>query len=249
MLDKQNILKELQEVSPAIAILSRENVYSVPLNYFDGLAGNIMQLVNADVAGQSFPVATATPFTLPPDYFNTLAANIIANINQNNVDVTAVESELAEIAPLLNTIDKRMPYSVPQGYFEQLANRALHVRKPAVVIQMNGLKKVLNIAVAAVLTGAIAVSTYILSPSAENVTGQTSNFAALNIPAEVIKVSEAEIVDYLTKNSFGPEVSGLQILPDEDIDIDNIIKSVSEEEIREYLKDNKEETFRKPKEG
>ena len=116
MLPNEEILLELSKISPALTSISRNHVYSVPLNYFDGLAGNILEHIKDDIAGQTFEPA-ANPYILPADYFESLPEAILGKIKKQDV-VSLEQHELKEIAPLLSTLSRQMPYKVANGYFE-----------------------------------------------------------------------------------------------------------------------------------
>lgn len=66
------------------------------------------------------PFNNSQPFSVPAGYFEGLPASILAKINAGE---SAVTSELQELSPLLISIPKEMPYSVPFSYFaENLEN-------------------------------------------------------------------------------------------------------------------------------
>jgi hypothetical protein len=56
------------------------------------------------------------PYSVPEGYFDGLATSVLAKIKgETPVPVT---EELAQLSPLLAGISKRMPYAVPENYFE-----------------------------------------------------------------------------------------------------------------------------------
>ena len=239
----EEILQELRQVSPAIAMPDRPDVYSAPVNYFESLPGNIMQRVRAAIGEQSMHLPADHPFTVPQGYFDNLAGNILSSVTSNR-QPSEVEQELAEIAPLLNTISKKMLYTVPANYFEQ---PVMPVQKtPAKVVSM-GSRESFRYAVAAAVAGIIGVSTWFLAP--ENNNTSIVNATNINVPAAVKTVSDSDIIDFLDKNSFGPEVSSTQQIKDVDVYIDRVIKKVSDQEIEEYLDENQEPVLKNAKES
>jgi hypothetical protein len=248
MSNRDNIKEELFEVSPAIASLSRENVYSVPLNYFDGLAGNIMRTINADIAGL-IPASAPAPFSVPDSYFNNLSDQILGKIRQQSKEQNEFEKELADVAPFLNTISKQMVYKVPDGYFEHLkVNASVAVKAPTKVRSISGVNKVFRYAVAAAVTGILAVGTYLFTANNNNVDTPAIT-SSINIPAAVNNLSDSEIVDYLNSSSIGLDVSATSTSTDAEINIDDYIKNMSDDEIRKYLNDNEEPQKKKAKDS
>lgn len=248
MSERENIRDELLEISPAIALLSRENVYSVPLNYFDGLAGNIVRAINADIAGL-IPPSAPLPFSVPDNYFTNLSEEILGKIRKQNEEQNEFKKELAEVAPLLNTISKQMVYQVPAGYFEQLNIDAPSVvTAPAKVRSITSVKKVFRFAVAAAVTGILAVGTYLFTANNNNIDAPAFT-SAINIPAAVDNLSESEIVDYLNNSSSGLDISATSASIEDEIDIDDYIKNMSDDEIRKYLNDNEEPQKKKAKDS
>jgi hypothetical protein len=113
MENRNNILKELREISPVIADISNQAPYSVPAGYFEGLADRLLQLVKADGTSSVLPKAN-NPYEVPQGYFEGLANNILQR----------VKAEEAGLSPALQQANNN-PYEVPQGYFEGLANNIL----------------------------------------------------------------------------------------------------------------------------
>jgi hypothetical protein len=243
---REEILQELLEVSPAIAKPIRNNVYSVPLNYFDSLAGNIMTFVKNNIAGHSFIQPIEVPFGIPENYFSELPTQILAAIHKDT-QMSEVEIELQEIAPLLNTINKEMVYTVPDQYFSLLIVTVSTIEKITKLRVVKSTKHAFKYAMAAAVTGIIAVSTYLIAPQISKVLNPSENTSSINIAAKIKTVPDTDIIDYLDKNTFGPEVLSLQSLTDEDMDVKNIIQNVSDQDIREYLNANEEQATVKAK--
>jgi hypothetical protein len=143
MTPKDNILKELSELNSSLS-LNQQNVYTVAAGYFDGLAAQVLNRIKAFEAsgaveelGHLSPMlgnmTKRVPYLVPQGYFEELAAKALQSVTESNIDQNAKE-ELASISPLLSGLKKDMsartgysdgPFSVPQGYFEELAAKAL----------------------------------------------------------------------------------------------------------------------------
>ncbi len=55
---------------------------------------------------------------VPAGYFDGLAEDLLRRIKA--LDASSVEEELQQLSPLLAQLDRRSPYLVPAGYFEEL---------------------------------------------------------------------------------------------------------------------------------
>ncbi len=231
--------------------IDRQNLYSVPFLYFDGLAGSVMHSINADAAGQPLSVSRP-PYSSPAGYFDNLAQIIVEKAKASDIS-TEVYAELSHVAPLLATINRQMVYAVPGGYFEQFA-AAVEKQIPQAaktrVIHFSDFRKQLQYAVAAAIIGILAIAAFLFIPADKQVPLDSATSSAINIPAAMNKVGDEEIIDFLDNNSFGPEIIGANtILQDNIIDIEHIIKNTSEQEIKEYLKEYDEPAFDKAKDS
>lgn len=234
---RETILQELQQISPAVANLGRQNPYSLPLNYFEGFAAAVLERISAE--NPSFGPASA-PFSVPAGYFENLAADILDKARAQ--EVQSVPDELNEIAPLLNTISKKPVYTVPGGYFESLeVTIPLKIGQPAAkVIGMSKTRKIIQYAVAACTVGMLAIGGWFYSErqSAATDTAMAIPYDSaiqMDVSQELSQVNEQEIDQYLSE---APAV-GYAISPSspDDIEVDQYIKSTSDEEINQYLQE------------
>ena len=236
MLANEEILLELSQISPALTNISRNHVYSVPLNYFDGLAGNILEQIKDDIASQTLEAA-ANPYTIPGNYFTLLPDAIMGKIQQEQLH-SEVYDELAEVAPLLNTISRQMPYQVSPDYFGSFTiDKAVQkINTSAKIINNGWFTRSYKYVAAAVIAGVLIVSTFLFAP--ETNTEQTSaNYtSSINIPAAVNKVSEADITEFLDNNATIPEASASNLTFDNEVDFLEVLENTTEEDIKDYLK-------------
>lgn len=108
----KHILLELAEIAPTLAAAEKTMPYSVPDGYFDRMADSIVSKVLLQDAAESGPLPT---MQVPEGYFEQLPQVILSRIKAQEGKI-----ELQQIAPVLASLEKRNPYSVPAGYFEQL---------------------------------------------------------------------------------------------------------------------------------
>ncbi len=110
------ILNELKELSPAVAAINRQLPYQVPAGYFDTLADTI----SARIASGASLLETVkeNPYQAPKGYFDLLAATILNRIKAT--EAGSPTEELSFLSPVLNSLDKKAPFSNPVEYFEEL---------------------------------------------------------------------------------------------------------------------------------
>ncbi len=131
MTQKDNILQELNELKSSLVNVTRENIYTVPVGYFDVLAAQVisrikaMEAVNAvEELGYLSPmlgnISKEMPYAVPAGYFEEIAEKALQTVHTNN-HVQSAKEELATLSTLLSGLNKKMPYAVPQGYFETLS--------------------------------------------------------------------------------------------------------------------------------
>ena len=236
MLANEEILLELSQISPALTNISRNHVYSVPLNYFDGLVGNILEQIKDDIASQTLEAA-ANPYTIPGNYFTLLPDAIMGKIQQEQLH-SEVYDELAEVAPLLNSISRQMPYQVSPDYFGSftIEKAVQKINTSAKIINNGWFTRSYKYVAAAVIAGVLIVSTFLFAP--ETNTEQTSaNYtSSINIPVAVNKVSEADITEFLDNNATIPEASASNLTFDNEVDFLEVLENTTEEDIKDYLK-------------
>ncbi|OQP50929.1 hypothetical protein A4H97_03640 [Niastella yeongjuensis] len=105
---------------------ANNNPYQVPQGYFEGFADTVLQRVKQEEETTLSPTlqqANNNPYQVPADYFNNLPAIILDRV-QSPATENAKE-ELDIVSPLLGQIGKKMPFSMPAGYFEELEENAI----------------------------------------------------------------------------------------------------------------------------
>jgi hypothetical protein len=84
-------------------------VYSVPEGYFEGFAEKLMSRIKA---GQQTGALPDKPLATEEDSLQS---------SQPIPEFASPREELESLSPFLSRIDKKMPFAVPQGYFEELS--------------------------------------------------------------------------------------------------------------------------------
>ena len=62
------------------------------------------------------PEGNGTPFSVPQGYFEGLAASVLSRIKAEQAGSAA--EEIAQLSPFLANISRKMPFEVPDQYFQ-----------------------------------------------------------------------------------------------------------------------------------
>lgn len=230
-----DILKELEIVSPVVASIGKNNVFTVPDGYFDTLSGIIL----ASVINEAVAAGDA-----PEGYFDSLSNNILTKI-----EGTAA-NELHQLSPLLAGIkkvnpfevpdnyfdemgneiswqvtadnipaivenaSKEQPFKVPAGYFDQLAyNIVSNIKEQSgakVVAMPKRSTSILKYAAAAVFTGIMVFGVYkSINPAPENGGVINPGMTASAFTQKLENLPEEDIVKYLERNGTQEDIAAL----------------------------------------
>ncbi|MEP7230651.1 MAG: hypothetical protein ABI691_10395 [Ginsengibacter sp.] len=220
--------EELLNLSATLYSLRNENVFEIPAGYFDTVSVNILdkiEQVNPETAEEELRNISTTLYSLkdknvlkvPDGYFDTLSTNILAKTKEQYLETA--DEELRNLSPMLYTLKNEIVFTVPDGYFENFSNNVIEKVNPvkARVVTMKPRNSWLRIAAAAVVTGAIAITSLQIfnTPSNHNDQG-ISTTASTTVPgyikesfqfktekqidAGIAKLSDDDIVKYLEKN-------------------------------------------------
>ncbi len=226
MEQRQQIIDELQEISPFLAETRVSSPYQAPPGYFDSLAVAVLNRVTGEPA---LPMPQAHAYSVPRDYFEGLPGSILAKIHrlqENSSD--AIRTELEEIAPTLSQVSRENVYTVPPGYFE----RGIAIppgEQKAKVVRMNFAKRWTQYVAAAVITGILVTGAFLYTDNRSPVLNQQSQ---VDMPSELNKLSETELVKYLEN----PEQTIATSMAANETPVD--VKKLSDEELDQYLKEN-----------
>lgn len=220
-----HIIQELQEISPVVANLTLQNVYTVMPDYFDNLASEILQQIRTN---KLLEQAKGDTYIAPNGYFTTFPLQMLQKINDTQSKFLEVENELLSIAPTLNTINKTNIYSVPNNYFNESV-QTVTVSQKAKIVSIVQIKKWVGFAVAAIFIGVLAVSIIrSISPTTPEI----------NIAKEVAKTSDEDIETYLSTTPTTDIFATTTII--DDTESVGLFEATSTEEIKLYLQEQPE---------
>ncbi|HEX8356328.1 MAG TPA: hypothetical protein VF610_02905 [Segetibacter sp.] len=234
MENKYNTEEELRLVSPIIAELDRNNIYSVPEKYFQNLADEVIEKINSQTE-PVYHLSNINPYQVPADYFNNLSGKILEKIKVGEGSETEVVREMEGISPLLNTINKKPVFSVPAGYFDHVQMPpSENVQAEAKVVSITGgSRRIMKWAVAAVVACILGIGAFLFSERNSEVM-QAQNMRA---GVEVKSLTEKEIEEFLSKNAMPWETSAANI-KDKGNTIKSAVKEVADKEIQQFLQEN-----------
>ncbi len=243
MTQKDNILQELSELKSSLANITPENIYTVPVGYFDGLAAQVlnrikaMETVNAaEELGYLSPmlsnISKQMPYAVPAGYFEGFAEKAIQSVHEIN-DYQTAKEELETLSPLLSGLNKQMPYAVPQGYFENLAKKinTEETRPVAKIISITSLKW-FRYTAAAAITGIIFLAGFSYF-SNEKVPGGK---ALAKFTRDIKKMDDKQkdnLINFIDAGMNGDETA--QINTDNKTEeVKNLLQGVSDEELKDF---------------
>lgn len=125
MENRNTILNELKAISPVVAEAGFRNVYEVPAGYFEALPGRMLELLKGAEEEVSPVLAEKkdNPYQVPQGYFDNFAASVLQRIKAD--EAKSPKEELETLSPLLSGLGKKMPFSTPDNFFEELSDNAV----------------------------------------------------------------------------------------------------------------------------
>ena len=213
MNNSEEILNELKAISPLLAGLEKINVFRVPEGYFAELYRRIADYAILNNTSYADNINKRNLQQVPSGYFHTLSDSILAKIKASYPE--SANDELHRVSPLLYALKDKNVFSVPPVYFETFAAGVMERMQPqpARIVSIKKINSWWKYAAAAVVTGAIAVSSLQIFNGSGS---QKANLASNGLPAYVqnsfqykteddvnaaiAKLSDADIVKYLEKN-------------------------------------------------
>ncbi|MBC7650901.1 MAG: hypothetical protein H7101_04045 [Deinococcales bacterium] len=226
------IVNELMELSPALISTRVDTslIFSIPKNYFNNLSTTILNAVAAENLQQS-----AIPYQAPADYFSNLSNNILIKIDNEKTVVSAVDSELQVIAPLLITINKANVFSVPNGYFNNLQIEGKLQNPPAKIVPITNTNIWIKYAIVACVVGVIVTSAYFFTNKKDSI--DYAAYKKIDIVNSISTLSSDELVNYLDTANTITNHEVVNLLDVKIPETQEHIKNISDEDLKQYLKE------------
>jgi hypothetical protein len=245
MTQRDNILQELTELQSILANASSQNVYQVPADYFEDLAGQVLNRIKAlesENASEELnylspllsSISKKTPYSVPSDFFAELDEKIIHAVKDDSGMLTPSE-ELETLSPLLSSLKKEMPYSIPEGYFENI--NAAPVFQPQAKVASITRQKWLRYAAAAIVTGFIVTAGFLFLNKKE-IDPDQKPFAW--VEKNMKKVSTDQINEFVQlADEQAPIVASVDAITKNEIK--ELIKDIPDKEIQDFLNETQTE--------
>ncbi|HSK11942.1 MAG TPA: hypothetical protein VK907_01950 [Phnomibacter sp.] len=214
MTSNETILKELESIAPTLAGDIRQMPYAVPVDHFETFPLRMLDRV----------FALSQEKSVPAGYFDSFAESMLARVR--NREVT---DELEQIAPLLNSIPKQMPYDVPDGYFETL-NPAIPARSAKVVAFGGGKWKQWAAAAAIIFT--LGITWLMLDSRTDDKGGHIAS--EQQVDSLLLNIDGASMATYIHMDG-SDDYEFLRTLFLANEDIESGLKSFSTEELKTYI--------------
>ena len=170
-------------------------------------------------------------FTVPENYFSSFPEMMMARIRED------AKEEISLISPLLGRMDKKTPFKVPEGYFEDLEKQLLKPAlqelpsAPAPVIHMFRKKQIWKMSVAAAVAGLIGISAWFYFSQDKSMI----SLEQVNVKAELPKVSDQDMADYLQLVPDLPNPETLPVAGLDNLDIEDMLKNVQDGELQQFI--------------
>lgn len=232
MSNQHHIQDELRDMNSELPHSGAPNPLSVPEGYFDGLASSILDRIKGGTAANPSEAAAETaalspllaslsrqmPYSLPEGYFGQTVSDLPLLVREE------------ESSPVLQAIGREMPYAVPQGYFDDLAETVLRKAAPAKVIPMVK-RRWMRLAVAAAVTGIVALSGYFYLSGKDQVADPSSQVAQ-----QLKNVSTKELEEFIkTTDITAVSNQTASVKSNPDAEVKELLNGVSDTELDAFL--------------
>ncbi len=236
MTNRNDILNELKELGSNLSAAPFENIYTVPVGYFEGFASQVFARIKALEATEAKDelnilspylnnLSKENPFKTPIGYFDGLEERMM-NLVRTSADYQTSDEELESLSPLLQSLKNENPYTIPHGYFENLS--APVVEKTKVVSMVN--RKWLRFAVAAMMIGLISM---VGISVIKNNTGDPIAKIEKKATREINKSSNEELNDFIQNTST--DVAAIE--KKSDIELNDLLKDIPDEELNQFVEE------------
>jgi len=236
-MEKKDTISELKDISPLLQSAGKEIPFAVPPAYFEALSSAVV--ANCLRINKNDLTLKSGPFAVPRVYFDELPGNILESVKLlNGFYQKDVADELYEIAPVLSSVNKRNPYTVPDFYFTNVVSiRSINKKSAAKgkVISFSKTRKWFNYVSAAIVAGILVMGAFLFTDNNE----RFGKDRTVDLHSELHKLSDEELNKYLDNVKPTMNLDQITGVSDADIpDVEENLKTVSDEELKQYLREN-----------
>lgn len=236
MENRQQILEELRVVAPVLAEAGSNIPYMAPNGYFTSFPGVVMEYITQEAVLKN---ASAPTYEVPDGYFGNLPASILAAALKEGKPYMALEGELSEAAPLLNSLSKENIFAAPLGYFANadFVTAAIGGKSRGKVIGLPFARKWMQYAAAALVTGILVTGAFFYTDNQGYVGYE--RYSRLDVSSELHKVSAEDLSRYIDSHESLSAAITEPVAGAADESTDMVpVQSLSDEELKQYLQEN-----------
>ncbi len=204
MNQSNEIIKELQGISPILAQVQKVNVFTVPDGYFKMLAEKISTRILLEQKSHINLDKNNSP-QVPEGYFDSLSDIILSKIKKKEAEKD--EEEFQKLFPVLYSLKDKNVFEVPANYFEEISHQVvakIKDNRPAKVISIHS--RWWKYAAAAVIAGVITLGSLQWFHSSQD-KNEISTYEAsfqYKTPGQldegITSLTDEEIIKYLEKH-------------------------------------------------
>ena len=233
----KDIIQELNELGSSLANNTLQNTYLVPEGYFESFAMQVLSRIKIDETWLP-GLPKETPYQVPEGYFEGLQEQIMETIRQHP-DYQTSEEELESISPLLNSLNKRPVYSVPDGFFENFNVTAAATRTSAKVIPVAS-RKWFSYAAAAVITVVVVLGVFMIST---NNSKNAADRSLAKFEKEVKRIDDVKrtdtLIDFMAAGLNQEELATNHKKVKTD-DVQKLLQDIPIDELRDFNEESKD---------
>ena len=242
MKSDEEILNELNGLSPHIAGILKVNVFSVPVGYFEKLTVQILNTAKQEEQAFINSGTITMPLQVPQGYFDTLSSTVLNRIKK----LEEGRQDEEEISSIINAIPKKNVYEVPVNYFENLAVQIIEKTtvKTGKLVPFTKRNNFVKYAVAAGFIGAISFGAIkFINTGKPTAAINYTEVMKTNIDGELAKISDDEIVNFLTTEGVDVDAAVAVTQMQDKIDTEEISSDKTEnseiDDLLNQLEENK----------
>jgi hypothetical protein len=232
MKQSKTIQEELASLNSSLPYNIDEPVFNVPENYFENFAQSVLNKIRKQEPAVSTEltelspllsgISKIMPYQIPENYFEELTLEIPAIISD-------------EALPAVIDFSKSNPYQVPAGYFDGLSEQVLHKipKNPGKVISINKSRNFMRMAVAAMITGIIALSgiLYFSNNNSLDPVNQSEEWVANKLDG----VSNGALDDFIKNVDFTSTSGNESVSKPVSVEVKKMLNDVSTTELDAFL--------------
>jgi hypothetical protein len=235
----KDIIQELNDLGSNLSKIDPQNPYSVPEQYFDGFADQVLNLVKGEESlAWLSTLPKLNPYQVPDGYFDDLEQRITNKI-RNHPDHQTSKEVLESISPLLSSLDKRPVYAVPQGYFENFKIANEQTRSGSKLVSLAN-RKWFRYAAAAVIIGVIASTGFFVYRNNQK---DAASKTLAKFEKEVKKIDDVKktdsLIEFMDAGLNQKEMANNHPVVKTD-DVQQLLQDVSTDDLKDFNEQSKD---------